>query len=147
MAENINGTYPFSTGGHAWQWDGQPVIDKRFGAIGLIGEQRIALRRTGRRGRIVGILKASAGTRAAAENSISQQEATIEILIDSGASYTAEDDAGHTLDYLTVDGYRPQITDRRTGSMRSYSWYGDTWYVWQDYICEVTSLDGVMNYG
>jgi len=135
MAENIGGANPFASGGHRWMWAAQETIDKRFGAVGTIGDINIRLRRGGRAGRIVGVLKASDSSRAAADTAMTALEDAIEALIDAQDDHAAEDDHGHTMTNLIVCGYG------RIG-MRQYGRTGETHVVWQRYVVNVANRTG-----
>jgi hypothetical protein len=146
MAENIGGTNPFSSGGHRWAWGDLPVRDKRIAPIHTEGAINIRLGTGPVAGAVVGVLKtAGHATRALADQAMTMLEDTIQLLVMAGQSQQAEDDAGHTIDELIVDGYARQITDRQRGGNRAYFRDGSgNWACWQRYVCRVTSLTGVV---
>jgi len=137
MAENIDGDNPFASGGHRWIWGPRPTLDKRVGALGTYGEARTVLRRAGRPGVIVGVLRVSGESdRADADAAMTAIEDSWEGLITEGGSYSAEDDQGHSIDALSVDAYRA-IGPRQYGQAD-----GGNWDVWQRYEARVTNLTG-----
>jgi hypothetical protein len=153
MAEGINSTTPFASGGHVWVWQPRKRVDKRIIAAGTAGEGRMVTHLGGKQAIICGrpgpgpggggsgvaggpaLLCASDANRAAADTAMNALESAIEALADSGAAYAYEDDQGHTGTHLVVLDYR------RVGP-RQYGVMGSAHECWQYYTAIVEDLDG-----
>ena len=141
MAENVNGSDLFGSGGHVWQWGEAPVDRKVLGSIGVVGEAAATLRVrscpvtiTGRTGSPA-ILKATGADRAEADAALDVLESAIRTLQRAGTQCSWEDDSARTGSALLIQDYRRQ-------GGRKYSQTGGTWSVWQDYTVTAIELTG-----
>jgi len=128
MAEHINNTTPLSSGGHQWIWGEPPVMDKVLSTVGAKGASSFAMGQGPRMGVIVGELRGTGGTLAAAQTALNALEAIIEALVASGAKVPWEDTQGHSGLALVVLRYR------RRGP-RGLSAPGNA--AWQQYVIDV----------
>lgn len=140
MAENVNGSDVFTSGGHVWNWQQRQHTSKTLQTAGISGAAQVLISngpRTvtveGRRGGPA-LLKASGATRALADTAMDVLEAAIEALIDAGTLCSWEDDRGGTGTSLVVRRFAP--------GRRTYNKVGATWHCWLDYTCEMVELSG-----
>lgn len=140
MAENVNGSDLFGSGGHVWRWDQQRQLAKQLGTVGVIGESRMVTHAGARPVEICGrdggpaILKATGNSRAQADTAMDALEAAIEDLRAAGTECTWEDDCARTGAHLViVDFIRAD---------RTYNKAGSTWTAWQRYRVRALELWG-----
>lgn len=133
MAENINATTPFSSGGHLWVWGPREQAVKGLRTVGESGEGRMVLGNYSRRCVIESLDGAPAVLKATGDAALNAIEDNIEAMIADGSIMSWEDDAGRTGDALVVEAYVP------VGN-RQYSVAGGE--VWQLYKCYLRELLG-----
>jgi len=141
MAENVDGYDLFGSGGHVWRWDQQAQFAKQMGSVGIIGISRAVMHSGQRPLEICGadggpaLLKASAGSRAAADAALDALEGAIEQLRYAGTACAWEDDCGRT-------GTQLVITDYIRIGPRRYGRAGSNHAAWQPYRCRAEELWG-----
>ena len=141
MAENVNGEDLFGSGGHVWVWGEPPQVDKVLRTPGIIGAMNIKLLSgewpVAIRGRNGGpaLLRAGGATRADADAAMTALEDAIELLRETAAECTWEDDQGHTGSALVIKSFS------RSGPRR-YGREGTDWTCWQYYVCSMVELTG-----
>ena len=108
MSENIDNSDLLGSGGHVWAWESPQVSRKHIGpSAGLVGVFSMTTAIGARRGRVMGraggpaVLKASGGSRPAADDAMKALEAAIEAVILAGDPVGWEDDQGNTAVFVT----------------------------------------------
>jgi len=120
MAENVNGSDLFGSGGHTWSWGSPRVTEKVLGTAGTTGEAGIRTNVGSAPVRIAGVLKAANNA------ALTTIEAAIEQLKADRTVCAWEDDQGNSGSALVIVDYA------RQGS-RLYA--ADGAQVWQRYAC------------
>ena len=106
MSEHINSTTPLSSGGHQWIWGDRNVMDKALATVGTRGAVSFAIGQGPRMGVIVGELRGTGASLAAAQSALNALEAVIEAMAASGAKVAWEDSQGHSGTQLVILRYR-----------------------------------------
>jgi len=142
MAENVNGSDLFGSGGHVWRWAEPQRTRKLIGSAGLRGAWHdlvsaggLPLTIEGLDGRPAVLRAASAASRALADTAMDALESAIETLVAGGGEYAWEDDQGHSGSRLVLLSYR------RAGR-RLYAQQGGQWICWQMYRAAGIELSG-----